>query len=336
MQLSPRELSQFKREQDEYAQILEFYRSAPKPKTRAGLELVCVGNTGGAANVVHGRPSGGFLLRHADRTIAVDPGDNSISGLAEAGFNPYAITDVLASHAHNDHVGDLSLAVSAALNLGLSEHSDAHIVIAPSLIEYANAQATRFGFTLPGYAWKGRVVPLFWRDELATTIDGEAIPSQRSTMLPGGIRVTATEARHGGVMGTGFVFDTTLGRLAYTGDTEFFPGLPVQLAGADVLWINLNTLSLKPRPTDRGSDRTFTQNHIGYVGACELIEEVRPSVAIVSHFGVQLLPHRQEIEALLRDRFQPLGITVHCPATWDSFYFQISLSAPPQRLRFTP
>ena len=339
MDLSSLELEQFEREHDDYQRILETIRRAPRQFHPDELELVCIGNTGGAANVVHGRPSGGFLLRHRRRTLIVDPGDNTIAFLVSLGFNPYEITDVLASHAHNDHVGDLSLAVSAAINLGLSVNCDSRIVVSPSLIDYTNPAATRLGFTLPAYSWEAHVRSLYHRELQTERFDGEVITSVPDMFLGDDIRVLASEARHGQVLVTGFVIETALGRLGYTSDTEYFEGLSDWFRGVDVLWMNMNTLSLNSLSAVNGlPDGPLhpTHNHLGYVGACLLIDELRPKTAVISHFGAQIVGQRDRIEAMLRTRFAGSGVAIHCAENADSYAFRKTLSEPPLRREFRP
>lgn len=332
MELTSKERELFERERSDYATLLKAVRKPARRVAPLGLELICIGNTGGAASVTRGNPTGGFLLRYAGRTLIVDPGANSISNLVRRGFNPFEITDVLASHAHNDHVGDLSLAVSAAINLGVTHETDSRIIVSPSLIEYSNSDMTKFGFTLPAYAWRAQVEMLFFESRQATRFDGEAIQSLSATDIPGGIRVTATEARHAGTPATGYLIETGMGKIGYTGDTEYFDGLQGWFQGVDVLWMNMNTLSLdamipahlpicdEPRPT---------HNHLGYVGACGLIDRVRPKMAVVTHFGAQLVDRRGEIQAALRARFAPLGVDVHCPENMHCLDFRGSLSQAP-------
>ena len=267
----------------------------------------------------------------------VDPGDNAVSSLAQSGFNAFEITDVLASHSHNDHVGDLSLAVSAAINLGLSHETDGRIIVAPSLVDYSNTTATRFGFTLPAYAWKAHVEMLYFESCPATLFDGVVLHARRSADIPGGIRVLATEARHGGIQATGYVFETGMGKIGYTGDTEYFEGLHKWFDGVDILWINMNTLALDamvPKHASSCDHPMPTHNHLGYVGVCRLLEEVRPRAAIVSHFGAQLQARRGGIQAALRDRFSPAGVSVYCPENLQCFDFQGSLSEKPVQSRF--
>ncbi|NNE85505.1 MAG: MBL fold metallo-hydrolase [Alphaproteobacteria bacterium] len=341
MKLSPQERAQFALERDDYRDLIRYIRSPRQEPAQNTLDLTCIGNTGGAHNVVHGRPAGGMLLRTAGRTIIIDPGDNSIAYMTSLGLNPYSITDVAASHAHNDHVGDLSLAISAALTLGLKDESesDSHFLVSPSLVDYGSPNATKLGFTVPAYAWKGRVHALCSRDMEILRFDGASIASTQQVRIVDSLSVTAAPAHHGQVQVTGFVFDTPIGRLGYTGDTEYFPELAAAYQGADVLWMNMNTLALDAiddtRPTCPKTAAPV-HYHLGYVGVCNLIEAVRPTTAFVSHLGAQLLPQREAIQALLRNRFADTGITIYCPDNGDRYSFVSTLSRPPSVGRFVP
>jgi len=339
MKLTSRELQQFEREQDDYDQLLTTIRHPPAPWGSDRLEITCIGNTGGGLSVLRGRPCGGFLLRHAGRTIIVDPGDNVIAYLTNYGFNPFDLTDVLASHAHNDHVGDLSLAISAAINLNLPEECDGHVIVAPSLIDYSNASSTQFGFTLPAYSWLADVQPLYIKDIETKRFDGKVIRAKQEMQISPDIKVRATEARHGQVLVTGFVIETEMGRIGYTSDTEYFDGLSDWYRDVDLLWMNMNTLSLDavvPADRDPAHYEEPVHNHLGYVGVCRLIDEVRPKTAIVSHLGSQIERRRAAIEELLRQRFAPQGVTVFCPGSGDSYVFKSALSKPPFQQRFQP
>ncbi len=339
MELTEREAALFQREAENYSELLETVRATKPSHPTKGVELTSIGHTGGASNVVQGEPGGGFLMRFAGRTLIVDPGENSVKFLVNQGFNPYEITDVLASHPHNDHVGELSLAVSAAINLGLGKHCDGKIIAVPALMDYTHANSTRFGFTLPSYAWKAEVVPLYWRETAATLFDGRAVQSVQETVIADTIKVRATEARHGSVMSAGFVLDTPAGRIGYSGDTEYFPQLAEWHEGSDVLWLNMNTLAISASALGESSHTfraTPTHTHLGYVGACQLIDRVKPKTAVVTHFGAQLSTQRTIIEATLQARFEPLGISVFCPQAGDSFVFDQGLSEAPRQEAFRP
>lgn len=339
VELTREERESMSEERERYRNIMEKARKAKPCPVRKGVEITCIGNTGGADNQVHGRPCGGFLLRTGCRTIIVDPGNNSMAELGCLGMELYDITDVLASHAHSDHVGDLTTAVSAAVNLGLVDNCHSNIILTPSLVDYNSEQSTRFGYTLPAFAWKAEVVSLYPDEVEVKTLDNRSFRSKRSTSIAEDIQVFATEARHGQIAVTGFVIETPHGRIGYTSDTEYFDRLPGQFANCDLLWMNMNTLGLEAiDDTDAVvSDPSIpVNNHLGYVGVCKLIEEVQPTTAVVSHFGAQLIDQRGEVEAMLRKRFVDDPIAIFCPDNGDSFFFAQTLSDSPAQGRFVP
>jgi len=341
MKLLPSEIAAFEKERAAYRKLIAQIRRDHHPVVHSGLQLVCIGNAGGADNLVHGRPSGGMLLQYAGRSMLIDPGANSIAYLVSLGINPYRITDVLASHAHNDHVGDLSSAVAAATNLGLDESSDSHIVVCPPLIDYRTSSSTKFGFTLPAYAWRANVTALYWRDVEVERLDGATLRSRTAVTVGDGLKVSAAEGRHGQVMVTGFVIDTPVGRIGYTSDTEYFEGLAHWYREVDILWMNMNTLGLD-NADDVGSGHESTgfaepvHNHLGYVGVCKMIDRVRPSTAVVSHMGAQLLDQPEDIEGMLRKRFNEQNTSIHCPRNGDVFHYEGELTHLPNTRRFTP
>ena len=340
MRLGLNELAQFARERTDYRKLISEMRDGARLAQVQGLQLTCIGNAGGVDNLVHGRPSGGFLLRYAGRSMIFDPGANSLALLVRLGFNPFSLTDILASHAHNDHVGNLCSAVAAVLHLGLDEPRDSHIVVCPSLVDYSAAASTKLGFMLPAFAWSTKVHALYWDSTEVTRFDGVAIQTESRVNISADIAVSAARGKHGEVSITGFVTDTPLGRFGYTGDTEYFDGLSREYQDVQVLWMNMNTLALDALddavPVPKGNRRKPVHNHLGYVGVCKLIEEVRPSTAIVSHLGMQLLDQREQIQALLRERFDGHGVAIYCPDNGDSFLFERSLAEAPLCGRFAP
>ena len=338
MKLSANEHRLFELERKEYQCLLDDIARSRKTN-RKGLAIACIGNAGGSNSIIHGKPSGGMLIRFKDRSIIVDPGENSLSFLTTTGFDPYKITDVIASHSHDDHVGDLTSILSSALQLNLVSNQDTNILVSPSLVDYENARATRYGFTLPAYAWTGNVRTLYWRDTLVKRYDGEMIQSEKTASIGGNIKVTSVEGRHSEMPVSGFIFTTPFGKLAYTGDTEFYPELTEQYKGSDLLWMNMNTLgldSMRDTKSHVPEQVSSVRNHLGYVGVCELIDTVRPKTAIISHFGSQLLSKVDEVQSMLRERFEGQGVNIFCTHTGDEFCFEKSLEQEPDLGSFCP
>jgi len=338
MDISAEERKLFELECEEYRELLAGIRKA-RTESHKGLGITCIGNAGGSDSIIHGKPSGGMLVRYANRCIIVDPGENSLGFLTREGFDPYQITDVIATHAHNDHIGDLTSIVAAALQLNLGAVSDTNIMVSPSLVDYGNPEATRFGFTLPAYAWKGNVNVLYWQDMEVTRYDGTTFQSVKSVSLGENIKLTSTKGKHAHMPVSGFIISTPMGKIGYTGDTEFYPSLAQEYEGVDILWMNMNTLNLNSSldfncavPKQVSS----VQNHLGYIGVCELIDAVEPRTAIVSHFGSQLLQKVDDIQKILRKRYKGKDIKIYCAHTGDEFTFDDSLQEKPGLGNFRP
>ena len=338
MKLSTSERKLIELERKDYQRILDNV-SRSRKLNRNDLTITCIGNAAGSDSIIHGKPSGGMLIRFKDRNIVVDPGENSLSFLTGAGFDPYLITDVVASHSHNDHIGDLTSIVSSALQLNLVSNRDTNILISPSLADYENSQNTRFGFTLPTYAWEGNVHVLYWQDTQVHRYDGEIIRSVKTSAIGEHIKITSIEGRHSKMPVSGFIFATPFGKLAYTSDTKYFPELVEYYKDVDVLWMNINTLGLESM-NDRNNhvpeQVSSVHNHLGYVGVCNLIEAVKPKTAIVSHFGSQLLSKTDEIQSILRERFAEQSVNIFCTHTGDEFSFEQSFEQEPVLGSFCP
>jgi len=331
MKLSADELKLFTAERGDYKKLLEEI-SRPRQIKNKGFGITCIGNAGGSDSICKGSASGGVLIQFNDRNIIVDPGENSLSFLTATGFDPYNITDVVASHSHNDHIGDLSSVISSALQINLVSNQDTNILVPPSLVDYKNAEATCYGFTLPAYAWQGNVKILYWKSVVAERYDGELIESVKSASIGEQIQVSSAEAKHSEMPAGGFIFNTSFGKVGYTGDTEYFPGLVKQYLGVDLLWMNINTLgieSMTDNKTEVPLEDLSVKNHLGYMGVCQLIEKVRPKTAIISHFGSQLSTQVEKIQTLLRRRFAALETNIYCAQTGDRFSFDHSLRQKP-------
>lgn len=340
MKLSSLEHAQMLLERKQYKKLLTGIINQDHLPDFEGLEITCIGNGGGSDASVQGFPTGGFLLRYENRSLIVDPGENSLANLVRLGFNPYSITDVLASHPHNDHTGNLTSVASAALNHNLNHHeSDSHFVVSPSLVDYTNQNNTKYGFTLPAFAWEGHVDILYPDVVEVTRFDGIKEKSKKTVQISKNISVSATKARHANLLVTGFIIDTPLGRLGYTSDTEYYSELNEEYANVDVLWMNLNTLSLNSM-VDVAVDldeSSSVRDHLGYVGVCNLIENISPGTAVISHFGTQLLNQTSTIQDMLRARFSDQGspISIYCADTGDAFRYNKHLRENPSVSQFS-
>ncbi|NTV23214.1 MAG: hypothetical protein HGA85_02455 [Nanoarchaeota archaeon] len=314
----------------DYTRLLESIKKPEAPASVAGIELLCTGNASGVDNMINAVPTGGFRLSSGDRHIQIDPGQGTLRMLSTLHINPYTTTDVFCTHAHDDHSGELVAMVSAALNLNLAD-SRPHILVNPTLASYTDPMSMSYGFSLPSVAWQnGKVSILYPEDMKVERFDGKMIDTVKSVDIGDGITVSPTYCQHNSPKAIGFLIDTPYGRIGYTGDSQHFDGFAEQFIGCDVLWMNLNTLGLS---SSSGNGETLrlgaVKNHLGYAGACNLIDTVKPKTAIVSHFGSQLMTRIIEIESALRERYSAQDTEVHCTVNGRVYAFPESLANGP-------
>jgi len=78
----------------------------------------------------------------------------------------------------------------------------------------------------------------------------------------------------------GFTFSSQEGPVSFIVDTTFFPELCEWYAGSE--FIVLNMVRMKPHPSSRVM-------HLGYEDARTLISNIRPRLAIITHFGMTVI-----------------------------------------------
>jgi phosphoribosyl 1,2-cyclic phosphodiesterase len=103
------------------------------------------------------------------------------------------------------------------------------------------------------------------------------------------IRVVCAEARHTDPDAVGFRFETpSLGDVGYTSDSEYYEGIGKAYEGVRLL------LLCVLRPADSPWKGHMTTND-----AVKIIEEAKPEMAVLTHFGMQMIFRGPEKEAKL-------------------------------------
>ncbi len=92
------------------------------------------------------------------------------------------------------------------------------------------------------------------------------------------IEIHALSAEHNDETAIGFKFFCPRFTLSYSGDTKLTPKLLEELSGTDILILNV------PLPGDKGGEHNLDTN-----SAIQIISAVRPKVAILTHFGLEML-----------------------------------------------
>jgi ribonuclease BN (tRNA processing enzyme) len=167
-----------------------------------------------------GRRQSAVLLRGQSGGALIDCGTTTGSGLRELGVAIEEIDVILISHFHADHFGGIPLLLLGAL---YEENRKRALQIAgpPGIEARVRRLADAMGHGFEGRAWE---FPIEFA-ELPAGVRREIGPLQ--------IRTFATH-HNPDASPHGLLIDTDDVRIAYSGDTGWFDGLPRQVAGYDV------------------------------------------------------------------------------------------------------
>ncbi len=225
--------------------------------------------TAGARHVVSTqlRHSGGLLWRLGGVAIWVDPGPGAlVRALASRPkIEPSKVDALLVTHRHLDHAGDAT-AVLEAMTGGGFEPRAALFAPADALDEepviqrYAQPFAARKVTLAAGGEWE----------------------------VANGVRLATPLAHDHGVETYGYRIRAGDFTAAHVVDTFWMDELAEAYGGVDLLVVNATRL--------RGGDRRIL--HLGADDAERLVAAVRPRLAVLTHFGMQMVRARPDQIAL--------------------------------------
>ncbi len=224
--------------------------------------------TGGDHHVVGKqlRASGGIVLQADGYQFLIDPGPGCLGMMARHSINPREITALLVSHAHMNHCNDANAALSAMTLMG---HDRKGVLIcAPTLIK--------------GTKRIQPVIPPYYQQFAERIIMPE--PGKRIGVE--NIEIQALKTRHSDPTGIGFKFFTPEFVLSYLSDTAYAAELVKQYEKSDILILNV------VHPFGAKTKINLNSYH-----AVEIINKVKPQLAIITHFGKKLLEADPVLEA---------------------------------------
>ncbi len=233
----------------------------------AEVELVFLGTGGGRfATITQKRRTGGIRFLSKSLNMHLDPGPGALIYSLETGLNPQKIKAVLVSHSHPDHYTNAEILIEAMTQGMLKRRG---IVAAPHSVLFGNEES---GPAISRYHQK--------------------MPEKVLEVKPGVVfhvgdtRIVATEAKHSDPDAVGFRFETPeVGDIAYTSDTEYFEGVGKAYEGVRLLILCVMRPSGNP-----------WMGHMTPEDAIKIVEEVKPEMAVATHFGMKMIfsgPNRQ-------------------------------------------
>jgi phosphoribosyl 1,2-cyclic phosphodiesterase len=196
--------------------------------------------------------SGGAWLSLGDTQLLLDPGPGCLVQATKRKFNPSKLDAIILSHRHLDHCGDINIMIEAMTEGGSKKRG---IVFAPS-------DALNPDPVILSYLQKK--------------------PEKVEILTEGGhykvndIYFETPVRHHHPVETYGFVFRTPRHSFSWIIDTKYFDDLARYYTG-DLLIINV--VRLNPgAPVD----------HLSLPEAKQIIEEIKPKTAILTHFGMTM------------------------------------------------
>ncbi|MFH1396881.1 MAG: MBL fold metallo-hydrolase [archaeon] len=204
------------------------------------------------------RGAGGIIIQINDHQFHIDPGVGALIQAAECGVNLRATTAVLVSHNHLYHCNDVNAIIDAMTYSGFDKKG---VLIAnntfvngaeeykPVLIDYYKNCLERFIVLEP---------------EHKVAIDD--------------IEILAIKTKHTEPKAIGFKFLTSQFTLTYSGDTKYSKEIVESYKNSNILILNV-PLSKK----DEGTMNLCCED------AVKIIQEVNPRLAIITHFGIDMI-----------------------------------------------
>ncbi len=203
--------------------------------------------------------SGGLWLNLDGTEILLDPGPGCIVQSTKRKLRADRLRAIILSHRHLDHSADINIMVEAMAQGGFNRHG---WLFAPA--DALEPESVIFSY-------------------LKNYLDGIEVLREGQSYSIGNVSFT-TPVRHiHGVETYGVVFKTSKHTFSYIADTRYFDGL-CQSYGGELLIINLVFLEPHP-PSDNPATPT---DHLSVPDAEHIITELKPKVAILTHFGMTM------------------------------------------------
>lgn len=221
--------------------------------------IVFLGTAGTVGVAAKGnRSSGGIIVQTNDLQLHLDPGPGSLQAAKQCGINLHHTTAILVSHNHINHCNDLNAVIDTMTHSGIEQRG---VVLAAKSVVQSQEDS------IP-YITK-------YHKNLAEKI----IPMEKSHKV--GIElieINALPAEHSDPTAIGFKIRCPKFTVSYTGDTTITQELLDGLAGTDFLILNV------PYPGDKE-----TLHNLNREAAIKIVSHVRPRLAIITHFGLEML-----------------------------------------------
>lgn len=231
------------------------------------MKITFLGSGGGRFSAIsQRRMTGGFRIDNlGGKNYHVDPGPGALIRTYQFGFDPRNLSGIFVSHAHTDHYNDAEILIES-MTRGMTKY-----------------YGTVFGSTsvLKGFEKWGPCISSYHQSKSDTVVLEPGVVKEVDN-----IKVKGTEIEHGDPAGIGFQIDYNGFKVSYTSDTGYFEGLGEAHKGADILIASVLRPGNKSIP-----------GHMCSRNFMDLIEEVQPKVAVMTHLGLKMISNNPVVEA---------------------------------------
>jgi len=221
------------------------------------------------------RYSAGTWIELSGTQLLLDPGPGTLLRCRKVrpALDPGKLAGVVLSHKHLDHSTDVNIMVEAMAESGRKKRG---VLLAPGdALDGDDPVVLKY------------VQPFLERIERLE--EGKVYRVDEVEIRP---------VRHvHGVETYGLILDSSEGRVGFVVDTKFTPELPERYAGCDLLVLNVVRREWSP-----------DVDHLSLPEAIEIVQNVRPKLAVLTHFGMTMLRGKPwELAADISDK---IGIEV--------------------------
>ncbi|WP_299523947.1 MBL fold metallo-hydrolase [uncultured Methanobrevibacter sp.] len=223
------------------------------------MKITFLGTGGGRFSAIsQRRMTGGFRIDNLNgKNYHVDPGPGALVRTYQFGFDPRNLDGVFISHAHTDHYNDAEILIEA-MTRGMTK-------------EYGVILGNKS--VLDGFERWGPAISKYHQSHSKKYV----LEENKSENI-GGFSIKGTKTIHGDPKGIGFQIDYKGFKISYTSDTGYFEDLPKYHEGADIL------IASVLRPGNKS-----IKGHLCSRNFIELLKNVKPKLAIMTHFGLKML-----------------------------------------------
>ncbi len=221
--------------------------------------IVFLGTAGSLAVANKGlRSSGGIILQVDELQFHIDPGPGALRQAAAYSINLHHTTAVLVSHNHLNHCNDLNVIIDAMTHSGIEQRGI--LLASKSLLQHGDGKHP----FLTAYHQNllEKIIPLEKKHKVGVEL----------------IEINALSAEHTDPAAIGLKFFCPKFTLSYSGDTALTQQLLEELSGSDLLILNV------PFPSNKALGKNLDTE-----AAIKIVSQVRPKLAVITHFGLEML-----------------------------------------------